>query len=341
MEKILFNTGSGTVAYVGSGALRMLGPSASSSIKGRKAALISDAGLPAEYQASVQAELEAHGFSVYLRALSGGEKNKKLSAVEDVYGFLYDSGVTRSDAVIALGGGVIGDIAGFAAATYMRGTGFISVPTTLTAQTDSAFGGKTGVDFRSGKNMIGCFYNPAAVICDTDLLRTLPESERINGMGEVVKYGAVADPCILESASRSIPSDETVARCIKIKKRFVEADEYDKGERHILNFGHTFGHAIEEASGYTVSHGQAVAYGMLIMIRLGEKLSLTGSESFGAVRSALLRAGLDAGFEPYIESSYPYIARDKKYDGKKISAVLLRRPGEAFLKELSPDEMRL
>ncbi|MBO4383982.1 MAG: 3-dehydroquinate synthase [Clostridia bacterium] len=341
MEKFFFDLGAGTVAYVGAGAGSMLGPAASAAVNGRKAALVFDAALPAEHPAFVKAALEASGFTVSAHALSGGEKNKRLSAAEDVYGFLYDSGITRSDAVVGLGGGVTGDIAGFAAATYMRGVGYISVPTTLTAQTDSAFGGKTGVDFRSGKNLIGCFYDPKAVVCDTDFLKTLPEKERVSGMGEVIKYGAIADSSILDLVGRGIPSDDIIARCIKIKKKYVEADEYDLGERHILNFGHTFGHAVEAASDYSVPHGQAVAYGMLAMIRLGEKLSLTGSETFGAVRSALLRAGLDAGYEPYLAGAYPFLALDKKSDGEMISAVFLKRPGEAFIKKLALDELCL
>ncbi|MCR5611733.1 MAG: 3-dehydroquinate synthase [Clostridiales bacterium] len=341
MEKIVFNVGPGTEAYVGSGAVKMLGAAVSSAVRGEKAALVTDRNIPEAHVDSVKSELKASGFSVSVLAIAGGEKNKRLPTVEEVYGFLYDSGITRADAVIGLGGGVTGDIAGFAAATYMRGISYFAVPTTIIAQTDSAFGGKTGVDLRSGKNLIGCFYHPKAVVCDTDLLKTLPEKERVNGMGEVIKYGAIGDPSILDSVSGFLPSDDMIALCVKIKKKYVEADEYDLGERHILNFGHTYGHAIEEASDYSVPHGQAVAYGMLSMIRLGEKLSLTGSETFGAVRSALLRAGLDAGFEPYASDAFLYLSRDKKSDGKRIDAVLLRRPGEAFLKKLTLDELRL
>lgn len=341
MEKILFKAGSGTEAYVGSGAIGLLGSAAASAVSGRKAAIVTDVGLPAEHIVSVKDALEAAGFSASVLSLAGGERNKRLSTVEQVYGFLYDSGITRSDTVVGLGGGVTGDVAGFAAATYMRGIGYISVPTTIIAQTDSAYGGKTGVDLNSGKNLIGCFHHPKAVVCDTDFLKTLPERERINGMGEVVKYGAIGDPSILDSVGLLLPTDDIVSRCIRIKKKYVEADEYDRGERHILNFGHTYGHAIEEAADYSVPHGQAVAYGMLLMIRLGEKLSLTGSETFGAVRSALLRAGLDVGYEPYASNAFPYLSRDKKSDGSRIGAVLLNRPGKAFIKMLTPDELKL
>ena len=339
MQKIDFAMGGGYPAYIGRGAYQMLGSAAARRIAGRRAAILTDDGVPGEHTALCRAELERFGFKTELLAIPSGERNKTLKAVSAIYSFLYEKGFTRSDCVVGVGGGVPLDIAGFAAATYMRGVGFISVPTTLISQTDSAYGGKTGVDYYEGKNLIGCFSHPRAVVCETAFLRTLPERELICGMGEVIKYGAIAEPGLLEGISRGVPDDEVIAECVRIKRRFAEEDEFDTGVRRTLNFGHTLGHAFEAASGYETPHGQAVASGMLAAIRLGERLGVTAAGVYPAVAEACERAGLDTRFDGALNGALTYIRRDKKSDGQRIAFVLLEDLGRPVIRALRAEEI--
>ena len=335
MEKIFFDLGKGYEALVGGGASALLGETAAKLVKGKKLAIITDSGVPEAHISACKAALEAAGFTAPILKLAAGEENKRLSAVEDIFGFLYDNGFTRADAVAAVGGGVVGDTAGFAAAAYLRGIGLIHVPTTLLSQVDSAYGGKTGVDFRAGKNHIGAFYHPLAVLCDTAFLRTLPAGELKNGMGEVIKYGAIADHAILRAADGGVPSDGLIAECADIKRRFVEADERDTGERRVLNFGHTYGHAIEETSGFTVPHGQAVAYGMLAAVRLGERLGVTAKGVYEELGNAIIRADLDADYAPFLDKALPLLSRDKKFDGSTVEFVLIESIGRPVRMKLA------
>ncbi len=339
MERIDFSLGGGYPAFVGAGALDYLSETVKAYGK-KKAALIADSGVPAEHTAKCAAALDTAGLSASVYKTPCGEEHKRLSAVEGIYSFLYENRFTRADIVLGLGGGVLLDTAGFAAATYLRGLPFLSVPSTLIAQTDSAYGGKTGVDFLGGKNHIGVFSHPKAVFCDTVLLKTLPERERVCGMGEIIKYGAIADPDILEGVSRELPSDETIASCVRIKRGFVEADEFDTGVRRVLNFGHTYGHAFEAASGFTLPHGQAVAYGMLAAIRLGERMNVTERGVYDPVEAACVRAGLDTDWESRLEKAARFIERDKKSDGRRIDFVLLEKLGKPVRKSVGTDEVK-
>lgn len=340
MERMIFELSRRTEAYIANGALGGLGELAAPIIRGRRAALVYDGKLPPKTVREAVSSLKGAGFRVFSRALKGSETDKDLATVNDIYGFLYDSGITRSDVLIALGGGVTGDVSGFAAATYLRGIGLALAPTTIVSQTDSAYGGKTGVDFRAGKNHIGCFYPADLVVTDPLLLSSLPEEERVSGMGEVIKYGAIAAPSILDGVSRDLPTEATVAACVGIKKSFVELDELDEGPRRVLNFGHTFGHAIEEASGYEIPHGQAVAYGMLISSKLGEKLGLTDPSVFPAIMTACEKAGLNNDFEAFVPSAIPYLTRDKKFDGGSIAFVIIKSLGEPGLVRLNIEDIK-
>ena len=334
MEKKVFNLSRLSEAYIGRGAINELGRLAALKMTGRRAALVYDKRLPENTVGTAARSLEEAGFAVYPYAFEASESGKDLDAVGRIYGFLYDSGLTRRDCLCALGGGVTGDAAGFAAATYLRGIGLVLIPTTIVSQTDSAYGGKTGVDFRSGKNHVGCFYPADIILTDPLLLASLPESERVSGMGEIIKYGAIAAPSLLGTVSRELPSEEVIAKCVGIKKSFVEADENDTGERRVLNFGHTFGHAIEERTGYSVPHGQAVAYGMLAAARLGERLSVTDTAVFSAIKEACERTGLDTDHAAFVKDALPLLSRDKKSDGSRVTFVLLKSLGEPLLARL-------
>ena len=315
----------GGMAYIGSGAIGRLGEVCGEVFPGGRRALITDEALPREH---VKAALLRLGEGTAILELPICEEKKDLEAVRSIYSFLYEEGFTRADGLVLLGGGVLLDTAGFAAATYLRGLGAVSVPTTLISQTDSAYGGTTGVTFESGKNHVGAFAQPKAVVCDTDFLRTLPERERISGMGEVITYGAIAEPSILGRVSRGLPDDGVIAECVKIKLGYTLKDERDTGERHILNFGHTVGHAFEAASGFTLGHGQAVAKGMLAAAWLGHELDVTEAGVLETLHDACGRAGLDTDWRRGLSCALPFIARDKKSDGRGIDLVLLKKLGQ-------------
>ena len=337
MKSLVFAAASPYTAYIGSGAIGLLPGEIQRFFSGSAAAIVTDDGVPASIVKRAAALAEQAGFRAPVYTMRAGESGKKLEGLRGVYSFLYDNRVTRSDGVIAVGGGVVGDIAGFAAATYLRGLPFVNVATTIIAQTDSAYGGKTGVDFAEGKNHVGCFYDPKAVICDADHLSTLSEAERANGMGEVIKYGAIASPELLASVTergRALPDGDIIASCAEIKRRFVEQDEYDLGVRRALNFGHTIGHAIEAASAYTVPHGQAVAYGMLAAAHLGSALGVTEPNVESLIKTAAEAVGLDTDWKPKAQAALPLVARDKKNEGGEIAFVLPVTIGETIIKKL-------
>ncbi len=342
MRETVFNTARPYSAFIGEGVLSLLRGMAPRLIKGALAAVITDSGVPEAHVKAALSELSAAGKRTALLTLPAGEGGKTLAGMQTIYSFLYEMGATRADGIIALGGGVVGDMAGFAAATYLRGVDHINLPTTLIAQTDSAYGGKTGVDLAEGKNHIGAVYQPRAVICDTSLIKTLDKRQRVCGMGEVIKYGAIADALLLvEAASQgeSIPGEDIIARCVDIKRSFVEADEHDNGARHVLNFGHTIGHAIEAASGYKTSHGQAVTYGMLAAVKLGESMGITAPTVFARLENAAQASGLDTDFMPLLPSALPLIARDKKSDGSHIDMILLEDIARPVRKKLTAEQI--
>jgi len=276
-----------------------------------------------------------------------GERHKNLRTVARLYRGFLEMGLERSDAVLAWGGGVVGDLAGFAAATYQRGVGLVQAPTTLMAMVDSSIGGKVGVDLPQGKNLVGAFHQPRAVFCDVTLLRTLPRREFVSGLAEVAKYALVFDggfhgrlkeraPALL--AREGVALRETVAACAAYKARMVEEDELDlKGRRILLNYGHTFGHALETVTGYReMLHGEAVALGMLMAARLAGKLGLAGKGLYREHRELLTTLALQADPLPGVtaEGVLAAMAFDKKRAGGRTRFVLLRGVGKPEVVEL-------
>ena len=252
--------------YIGGGLLDHCGELTARHSNGR-CAVICDDTVCGLYGPQVCRSLEAAGLSPVLYAFPAGEQHKTLSTYGAILGFLAENHITRSDCVIALGGGVTGDMAGFAAATYQRGIDFIQVPTTFLAASDASVGGKTAVDLPAGKNLAGAFWQPRAVICDTDTFATLPESAFQDGAAETLKHGLIADGeffHFLMSEDMYRHMDAVVRRNVEIKAAVVAEDEREQGKRKLLNFGHTLCHAIEKCSGYRVSHGHAVATGMVL-----------------------------------------------------------------------------
>lgn len=236
--------------------------------KAEKVCIVSDSNVWPLYGGVVCGFLK--NFQVCSCVFPAGEESKRVENYLSLLNFLAGNHMTRSDCIIALGGGVVGDLAGFAAATYLRGIPYIQVPTTLLAMVDSSVGGKTGIDLESGKNLLGAFHQPAAVLCDTDMLRTLPLNIFRDGCAEVIKYGILYDAELfshLESSGLEFDREFVITRCIEMKRNAVAADEFDQGQRKLLNLGHTVGHAIEKCSKYRISHGKAVAIGMATVCR--------------------------------------------------------------------------
>ncbi len=333
-ELILKTPSSSCKILIGQGLLKKAGQLSAPIIKGRTAAVVTDENVGPLHADSLREGLEAAGFAVKVITLPAGEEHKRLSTVARLYDFFLDSGLTRSDAVFALGGGVVGDMAGYAAATYMRGIPVVQVPTTLLAQVDSSIGGKTGVDLPRGKNLVGAFHQPRLVISDIDTLRTLPEPVFKDGMAEVLKYGFIWDEALLrETENGSVNSIEAVvSRCAAIKAKVVSQDELDTGLRNLLNFGHTLGHAMEKLGDFTAySHGQAVAAGMVLACHIGEHLGTTPAGTAERAASAARSWGLPDSVPYGAKKLFEAAMSDKKKSGHSLTLVLLRRPGEATL----------
>ena len=257
-----------------------------------KALLVSDDTVASLYGDRVKQSLTGAGFTVHRFVFPHGEQSKSLGMLAALVNEMALNGLTRSDLVVALGGGVTGDLAGFAASVYLRGIRHVQIPTTVLAAVDSSVGGKTAVDLPAGKNLMGTFWQPAAVICDCDTFATLPENVFADGLAEAVKYGVLCDPELFENFehfSRGRDMTDLVARCIQIKESHVAGDETDHGKRQFLNLGHTAAHAIEVCSQYAVSHGRAVAIGMAMMARAAERMGLAKGMSEG--QSAVSEGG--------------------------------------------------
>lgn len=315
---------------------------------GGKIAIITDSNVGPLYASKLQGVLS--GYDTEVITVEAGEKSKSLETLAEVYQRLLEIGITRTDMIVALGGGVVGDLTGFAAATYLRGVDFVQIPTTLLAQVDSSVGGKTAVNLPQGKNLVGSFCQPKAVIIDTDTLRTLSDATLSDGMAEVIKYGAICDKDLFEDLSKiSIKSDkeelfakipEIVYTCCKIKSEIVEEDEFDTGKRMILNFGHTFGHAIEKKFNYGfVSHGMAVAAGMVMASEWGETHKITPGGTADKIRLLLENYNLPTKYDITREELLKSAGVDKKSDGGRINLILLTETGNAVIHKINRDEL--
>lgn len=293
------------------------------------------------YGKRVEVQLEAAGVLPLVAEIPDGEEYKALSTAEKVYDLAYSNDLDRKSPVLALGGGVVGDLAGFVAATYLRGVPLIQLPTTLLAQVDSSVGGKVAVNHPQGKNIIGSFYQPSAVIADLSTLRTLNEREIKAGMAEVIKYGVIADEEFfawleenLEKALMLAPAviEKVVAASCRTKSAIVQEDETDQGRRAILNFGHTVGHAVESLAGYgTYRHGEAVAIGMAAASKIAERVGLIGKMERSRIESIMVRAGLPVDVPDYLDVNEMIrsMYRDKKVVFSKLTFVLPVRIGRA------------
>lgn len=313
---------------------------------GRRVCIVTHPALQAAYAAPLAAALQRQGLATTMVLMPAGERFKHLNTVARLYQEFIAAELDRKSLVVAVGGGVLGDMVGFAAATYLRGIPFVQAPTTLLAQVDASVGGKTGVDLPQGKNLVGAFHQPSAVLIDTTTLRTLPLRELRSGLSEVIKYGIIYDKAFLSAVVVDLPRllkrDEAVltaaiARSCEIKAEVVGQDETEQGLRAILNFGHTIGHALEAVTAYRrFKHGEAIAIGMMAACLVGEEVGVTPPEVTEQVYDALHRAHLPTAFPMEIEADAILKAaqRDKKTEAGRLRFVLARQIGDVFL---SPD----
>jgi 3-dehydroquinate synthase len=330
----------GYVIKVGGGLLARLGAECAALKLGQRCAVITDRNVGRRYARAAVKSLAASGFNPALVTVPAGEKSKRLAVVEHCHNELARHRLERKSFVVALGGGVVGDLAGFVAATYLRGIPFVQVPTTLLAQVDSSVGGKTGVNLKAGKNLVGAFYQPRLVLCDLDTFATLPQREYVSGLAEVIKYGIIYDPILFAQLERSLPKllerdaatlATVVARCCEIKAAVVGQDETESGLRAILNFGHTLGHALENSAGYgKYLHGEAISVGQVAAAKLSEKLLGLPSGEVERIVKLFQRAGLPTAFRlnaPGRKRLFAAMRLDKKVSAGEVKFVLARKIG--------------
>ena len=344
--------------HIGPGLIDRAGPLIADVFPRARCAIITDENVGRLHGERLRASLQAAGCDHHLIEVPAGERTKSWPGLEQVVGAILEAGIERGDLVIALGGGVIGDLAGFAAAIVRRGMEFVQIPTSLLAQVDSSVGGKTGINAAQGKNLVGAFHQPVMVIADTELLKTLPAREFRAGYAEIAKYGLIDQPDFFAWLDDNLdaifehgpPLTQAIARSCQSKAAIVAADEKEAGARALLNLGHTFGHALEAAAGFDPArlvHGEAVAVGMVLAHEFSNRLNLCDHDSVEKVRTHLRRAGLPVdiadipgeGFS--VDALCGFIAQDKKVKRGKLTFILTRGLGSAYIaNDVSPDELR-
>ena len=309
---------------IGSGLIDSIGQEAAALGKAKSVCIVSDDHVWPLYGDIVKNSLENSGFHVITFVFPAGEESKNATVWLELVNYLAQNKLTRTDLLVALGGGVVGDMAGFAAATYLRGIRFIQVPTTLLAAVDSSVGGKTAIDLPAGKNLCGAFCQPSLVLCDTDTLNSLPQDLFRDGCAEVIKYGILYDHDLFETLERDgmdFDREAVITRCVELKRNVVMEDEFDTGARMKLNLGHTIGHGVEARSNFTLSHGKSVAIGMAIVARASKCVDKD------RILACLKQFGLPTTIDYPVEDIYDYTLSDKKRAGSSISLIVPERIG--------------
>ncbi len=328
--------------FIGEGLLSRTAELVSRLGLGKRAMIVSDDTVASLYLEKLKDNLRCGGYDVYSFVFPHGESSKCASTYLSLLDALAEAHFSRSDSVFALGGGVVGDLAGFAAATYMRGVRFVGIPTTLLACVDSSVGGKTAIDIMAGKNLVGAFWQPSAVICDPTLLDTLPSEYFSDGMAEVIKYAMISDASLFDiilggKAKENIA--EIISRCVEIKRDIVEADEREGSIRAILNFGHTAAHSIETESNFEISHGRAVGMGMAIIVAASACLGLCTHKDYQTLCEALSDNALTAECPYSAETLYTHALSDKKAGADFISLIMCRGVGKCEIRKTPTDEV--
>ena len=329
MRKVIVSASTEYAVLIGRRLLAQLGTEVAKRIRPCKAAVITDTTVEKLYAEQAEQSLAAAGFTTCRFSYPAGEGSKHIGTLSDILEFLAEQEITRQDIIIALGGGVAGDMAGFAAAVYQRGIRFVQVPTTFLATVDSSVGGKTAIDLRAGKNMAGAFYQPHLVLCDMDTLDTLPEEIFADGIAETLKYGVIGDAKLFaETASGDFREklEEIIETCVKMKRDIVNEDEFDTGLRQLLNLGHTFAHAIEKNC--PIMHGEAVAIGLVLAAGVSERLGLAPAGLAVGLAEDLKKVGLPTQSPIAIGVLLEALEKDKKVEGDAIHFILPRAVGE-------------
>ncbi len=318
---------------IGSGLLAQCGERIFDVLGKCRVAVITDSNVEKHYLKAVVSSLEKAGIDCKSFTFPAGEEHKNMGTLSDILEFLAKERFSRTDAVVALGGGVTGDMAGFAAAVYLRGIRYVQLPTSLLACVDSSVGGKTAIDLGGGKNLAGAFLQPELVLCDVDTLKTLPQEEFSNGLCEAIKYGVLFDEalfCDFENLTET-SLISLIERCITHKGRVVANDEFEKGERKLLNLGHTIGHAVEKCSHYQIKHGYAVAIGLSMIARAGEKLGITEKGTAERIETLFKKHGLPTDTDFSTEELLNVALSDKKRDSDSITLVVPKKIGACIL----------
>lgn len=306
-----------------------------------KTAVISDDRVFPLYGDKVVPGLKDKGFEVFTYVFENGEKSKTLETYCRIQGFLAETKLTRTDIIIALGGGVVGDVAGFCAATFLRGIEYVQIPTSLLAAVDSSVGGKTAVDMPEGKNLVGAFHQPSLVVCDTKCFDTLDRRQLASGFAEVIKYGVLCDKELFENLKKGKPDmPKLVERCVSIKRDVVASDEFDTGNRMFLNLGHTLGHAVEKYSDFKLTHGAAVAVGMMMIVKISEKYGYAKTKISDELRTVLEMYSLPAEYDIPKEKLYELVCGDKKTAGKSITLVIPIEIGKCELVKMPLEKLK-
>ena len=328
MNTVTVNASKRYEIHIGSSLLPSLGAEAKKLGKAQKVCIISESTVYPLYGETAKESLEKAGFQVLSFVFSAGEESKNGATFLEALNFLAENKLTRTDLIVALGGGVVGDLAGFAAASYLRGIRFIQVPTTLLAAVDSSVGGKTAIDLPAGKNLAGAFCQPSLVLCDTDTLASLPAEIFRDGCAEVIKYGILYDPELfahLEEKGLDFDREAVITRCVELKRDVVMEDEYDTGLRMKLNLGHTIGHGVEAKSHFAISHGKAVAIGMAIVSRASQ------CPDTGRILNILDKFGLPKNTEYSADDLYTCALSDKKRSGGTVNLIIPNAIGDCAI----------
>ena len=335
MNNITVNTSKPYQVLIGNDLLPQLGVHMANIVKPGKAAIISDSTVWPLYGETATKSLTKAGFDVVHFCFPAGEASKNAETYLNILNFLAENQLTRSDVIIALGGGVVGDITGFSAATYLRGIPYVQIPTTLLAMVDSSVGGKTAIDLPAGKNLVGAFNQPILVLCDTSLLNSLPQETFRDGCAEVIKYSILYDPALfahLMENGMEFDRNYVISRCVELKKDVVCEDEFDTGNRQKLNLGHTIGHGVEAQSDFTISHGQAVAIGMVIVAKSACKFGICTEDTARSIEALIAQFSLPVHCYFTAKQLYNSALSDKKRFGGNVNLIVPESIGSCIIR---------
>ena len=343
MEKVRVTASKEYNVHIGSGFLDSVGEMLAEFKRPCRVVIVSDDNVHSFYGERVKASLEKSGFTAFEYIVPHGENSKSAENFIKIQEFCAENNITRTDLFVALGGGVTGDLTGFSASCYLRGVDFVQIPTTVLSMVDSSVGGKTAVNLMAGKNLCGTFYQPLAVFADCETLKTLPEETFAEGCAEIVKYGMILDGEFLTYLSENSIKENieyVIKRCVEIKRDVVNHDEFEKGERKLLNFGHTIGHAIEKCSDFSISHGNAVAIGMVIATKGAFKLGLTNEDFSSVLLPMLVKNKLPISCSYSADELLEVALSDKKRSQDTISLIVPEKYGLCKIEKISIDNLK-